>query len=110
MNMEKKNVLILSKPLKVSTADQDIEIKELEYDFENMTAKDKINVGKRIKADGIPVSVEEIDTDYHFYLFAAAVSKANPAIDISDVLRISAKDAREGARLARDFFYRNLEE
>jgi hypothetical protein len=104
--MPENNVLKLSKPIMVDGK----EVNELPYDFENMTARDKLNVGKRIKLDAVPVSIEEIDTDYHFYLFAGAVVKANSEIDTSDVLRISAKDASRGAGLARDFFYRNLEE
>lgn len=104
--MENKNVLILSKPIKIN----DKEVKELPYDFENMTAKDKLNASKRMKSDGNPISVEEIDSDYHLYLFGAAVIKANSEIDFTDIFRMSAKDAREGGRLARDFFYMNLEE
>ncbi|MDA3732037.1 hypothetical protein PBV87_11145 [Niameybacter massiliensis] len=100
------HVLTLRKPIMINGN----EAKELTYDFENMTARDKLNAGRRIKADGIPVSVEEIDTDYHMYLFAAAVVKANPEMDISDVLRISAKDIQKGASLARDFFYIDSEE
>ena len=86
------------------------EVKELKYDFESMTARDKANVGKRIKQDGIPVSVEELDTDYHMYLFAGAVVKANPEMDMSDVMRLSAKDVQKGAALARNFFYLDSEE
>lgn len=93
--------LKLSKPIMID----DKEVNELPYSFDDMTARDKLNVGKRIKVDGLPVTVEEIDTDYHFYLFAGAVAKAKPEIDISDVLRISAKDAQKGAVLARNFFY-----
>lgn len=99
-------VLILRKPIMINGE----EVKELTYDFDSMTARDKLNVGKRIKADGIPVSVEEIDTDYHMYLFAGAVVKANPDIDVSDVLRLSAKDIQKGAALARSFFYMDSEE
>lgn len=94
-------VLTLRKPIMING----VEVKELTYDFDSMTARDKINVGKRIKADGVPVSVEEFDSDYHTYLFAGAVVKANPDMDISDVLRLSAKDIQKGATLARDFFY-----
>lgn len=96
-----KEVLVLTKPLMVDGE----EVKELLYDFDSMTARDKINVGKRIKNDGVPVTVEEIDTDYHMYLFAAAVVKANPSMDISDVFRLSARDIQKGAAAARRFFY-----
>lgn len=101
-----EKTLKLSKPIMINGS----EFKELPYNFEDMTAKDKLNVGKRMKTDGMPVSVEEIDTDYHIYLFAGAVAKANSEIDIADILRISAKDAQKGAALARNFFYLDLGE
>lgn len=94
-------VLKLSKPIMINGE----EVKELPYDFENMTAKDKIEAGKEMKAAGVPMSVAEIDSDYHFYLFAKAVNKANPSITIQDVMRLSAKDADKAAALARNFFY-----
>lgn len=103
---EKQNILKLSKPIMINGK----EVKELTYDFDNMTAKDKINVGKKIKKDGVPISVEEIDSDYHLYLFAAAVTKADPSISYADVLRMNAKDGCKGAALARDFFYMSSEE
>jgi hypothetical protein len=99
-------VLQLTRPIMINGE----EVKELKYDFDGMTGRDKVNVGKRIKQDGIPVSVEELDTDYHMYLFAGAVTKANADIDISDVMRLSAKDIQKGAALARNFFYLDSEE
>lgn len=99
-------VFKLSKPIMINGE----EVKELPYDFENMTAKDKINAGKKMKTAGNPISVEEIDSDYHLYLFAEAVCKADPSIDTSDVLRISAKDAQKAGELARSFFYLPSEE
>lgn len=101
-----QGVLKLTKPIFIDGN----EVSEITYDFESMSARDKINVGRRIKQDGVPVSVEEIDTDYHLYLFAGAVVKANPQMDISDVMRLSAKDGQKGAAIARDFFYRHLAE
>lgn len=98
-----ENILKLSRPIMINGEER----KELKYDFENMTARDKLEIGKRIKQDGIPVSVEELDTDYHFYLFAGAVAKADKDIDISDLMRLNAKDAQKGAGIARNFFYLN---
>lgn len=94
-------VLKLSKPIKIDGK----EVNEIPYDFENMTAKDKIEASKEMKAAGIPPTVAELDTDYHLYLFAAAAKKADPKIDTSDIMRISAKDADKAATLARNFFY-----
>lgn len=101
-----ENVLKLTKPVMID----DQEVNELPYDFESMTARDKLEVGKRFKMDRIPITVEEVDMDYHIYLFAGAVTKANPAIDVTDVLRMPAKDAHKAAELARRFFYLSSEE
>lgn len=98
--------LKLSRPIKVNGE----EINELSYDFEEMTAKDKLNASKEMKKTGNSVAVEELDPDYHFYLFAQAVQKANKGITIEDVMRISAKDAKKAATLARNFFYIDSEE
>lgn len=103
-------VLKLSKPLKISTADGDIELKELPYDFESMTARDKLNAGKKMRTAGYAPNVEELDSDYHLFLFAEAVSKADSRIDLTDVMRISAKDAQKASSLARSFFYLDSEE
>jgi len=99
--------LKLSRPVMINGE----EFTELPYDFEEMTARDKIEAGKKMKAAQIPISnLEELDTDYHFFLFAQAVIKADPSIDVNDILRISAKDAREAGKLARSFFYFDSEE
>ena len=99
-------ILKLTKAIKINGND----VKELHYDFENLTAKDKINAGRRMKEVGLPVTIEETDPDYHFYLFAEAAGKADPSITTEDVLRISAKDSQKGAALARDFFYLDSED
>ncbi|MDF2891246.1 MAG: hypothetical protein K0R80_1613, partial [Clostridia bacterium] len=44
--------LVLKKPIKIDGK----EVTELPYDFENMTARDKINAGKNMMADGVPMS------------------------------------------------------
>jgi hypothetical protein len=80
-------------------------VKELKYDFEEMTAKDKQEAGREFKKSGNMLSVQELDSDYHLYLFAAAVRKVNSSIEIEDVLRISAKDSAKAEALARDFFF-----
>jgi hypothetical protein len=96
----------LSKPIKINGE----EVNELPYDFENMTAKDKLNTGKKMKTAGIPCNMEELDADYHLYLFAEAVCVADRSIDTNDVLRMSAKDAQKAAQLARSFFFFDLAE
>lgn len=103
--MSETKTLKLSKPIKIFGANQDRELTELPYDFENMTAKDKMNAGKKMKQDGIPSNMEEMDTDYHFYLFAEAVRVADRTIDTADVFGISAKDSQKASSLARSFFF-----
>ena len=102
--------LKLSKPIKIFGANSDRELTELPYDFDNMTAKDKLNAGKKMKQAGIPCNMEELDADYHLYLFAEAVHVADRSIDTADVLNMSAKDAQKAAVLARNFFFFDLVE
>ena len=56
------------------------------------------------------ISVQELDPDYHLFIFAKAIEKANPGVDLSDVLRISAKDSARAEKLVRDFFFLPSEE
>lgn len=98
--------LVLKKPIKINGE----EVTEIEYDFDNFTAKDKINASKRYKKDGNVISVEELDSDYHLYIFAEAAAKVNKNIDLSDILRINAKDAARAEGIVRDFFYLDSEE
>lgn len=98
--------LKLSKPIDVNG----VKISELPFNFEDMTARDKSEVTRAFKRAGNVVQVQELDPDYHMYLFAAAVKKADPSIEIDDVLRMSAKDAGKAEALARDFFFLASEE
>jgi len=100
-------ILKLSKPIDINGK----KVSEVPYDIEGMTVKDKINAGKAMKTAGVPMSTaEELDPDYHSYLFAAAVSKADSSIDITDVMRINAKDAQKGSSEVRNFFYLDSED
>ncbi len=94
----------LNKPIDINGA----QVTELKYDFEEMTAKDKLEAGKRMKNAGCQVSVDSLDPDYHVYLFAAAVHKADPSIDYPDVLRMSARDAVRAGELAQRFFFLSM--
>jgi hypothetical protein len=85
-------------------------LSELPYNFEDMTARDKSDATKAFKRSGNVVSVQELDPDYHIYLFAAAVKKENSSIEIDDVLRMSARDASKAEGLVRDFFFISSEE
>lgn len=100
---EQDNVFKLSRPLMVDGE----KLQELPYDFEKMTARDKLMVTVEMAAAGLPQStVEDVDPAYQLILFAKAVEVASGGkIAVPDVLRISAKDAQRGSSLARSFFY-----
>lgn len=99
-------VLKLRKPIDINGE----KVSELIYNFEDMTARDKAEATKVYKKGGNVVSVQELDPEYHLYLFAAAVRKENTSIEVEDVLRISAKDSVKAEGLVRDFFFLDSEE
>lgn len=105
-NMSNVEKLILSKPIKINGE----EVKELPYNLEDFTAKDKIAAGKEYKKSGGVISVQELDADYHIFLFAKAVEKADRNIDINDILRMNARDSTKAERIVRDFFFIDSEE
>lgn len=100
------NILKLSKPIMVNGK----EVKEIPFNFDDMTAQDKLNASKKYLRDGNIVTVQELDPSYHMYMFTEAVIKANPEMDTTDVFRINAKDAAKAEKLVRDFFFLGSEE
>lgn len=98
--------LKLNKPIDIDGKS----VTELQYNFEDMTARDKAEASKLFKKAGNVISVQELDPDYHLYLFAAAVKKVNDEVDINDILRLSAKDACKAEGLVRNFFFLNSED
>lgn len=101
------DILKLKKPIMIDGS----EVTEIKYDFENMTAQDKMKAGKAYKKTGNVISVEELDSDYHLYIFAEAVAKVNPDIDQKEILALlSAKDAAKAEKLVRDFFFVDSED
>lgn len=95
------NEFVLTRPIHINGE----ETKTLPYDFEELTARDKANITKQYKKDGNVLMVQELDSDFHLYLFAAAVRKENSSIEIEDVLRMHAKDSIRAEALVRDFFF-----
>lgn len=81
------------------------EINEIHYDFEGMTARDKKAASKEYVKDEGALNVQELDSEYHLYLFAAAAKKVNRNIEMTDILRMSARDAIRAQTIARDFFF-----
>ncbi|MFD5019991.1 phage tail assembly protein [Paenibacillus sp. NPDC058367] len=91
----------LSKPININGET----VTELSYNLEDMTAQDKANATKAYKKAGNMVMVQELDSDYHLYLFSAAVKKVDSSIEAEDVLRMSARDSVKAEALVRDFFF-----
>jgi hypothetical protein len=98
--------LILTKPVDINGD----KVTELSYNFEDMTARDKAEATKAFKKAGNMVLVQELDSDYHLYIFATSVKKVEPSFEIEDVLRISFKDAVKAEALVRGFFFLNSED
>ncbi len=96
----------LSKPIMINGK----EVKEIAYDFDNFTAQDKLNAGRKYKSQGGIISVQETDSDYHLFIFAEAASKVNSEIDITDILRMNAKDSAKAESIVRNFFFLSLED
>lgn len=106
LEKHKNGKLVLSKPIDINGE----KVRELTYDFEELTVFDKHQATKEFKKAGNFMGVEELDSDYHFYIFAAAVKKINDDIDTNDLMRMSAKDATKAEALVRDFFFLSSEE
>ena len=96
----------LKKPIMVNGE----EVKELPYDFDSLTAKDKLEVGKKFKTAGFTGSLQELDPDYHLFVFVQAVIKADNSISEQDVMRISMQDAVTVSSKVRNYFFIDSEE
>ncbi len=97
----------LSRPIMINAR----EYTELEYNFEDLTSKDLSMATKLMGSyDMIKLTPQELDHDYHFFLFVKAVQKVNPAIDCASLMRLNAKDGIMARKLAREYFFINSEE
>lgn len=99
-------VLKLTKPIMINGQ----ETKEIKYNFDELTAQDLLNVGRKYKAAGNVVGVQELDPDYHLYIFAESAIKADSELDITDIFRMGAKDATKAQGLVRGFFFIDSED
>lgn len=93
------HVLVLKHPIKIAGE----EVKYLEFDFEDLTAKDLHQASKYLKNLGIPVSVPALDYEYQLVLFSRAVKIRMKDVELADLMRLSATDAAKATGLARDF-------
>jgi len=80
------------------------EVKEIKYDFENLTAKDMIEAEKMMLGNGqISMTLEEMNYSWHMYLFASTAAKENTGSSINDYFRMKGIDAVKARALARNF-------
>ncbi len=95
-------ILTLNKPLMVDGNS----VVDLQYDFEQLTAKDLNSIPTIMNSNGcILTTVDPIfDPTYNFFLFAKAVEvTSNNKITVADVNRLNVKDSVIARGLARDF-------
>lgn len=86
------------------------EIKELSYDLDALTVKDKLEAGKKFKVSGGVVNIQELDTDYHLYIGMEAIVKANKGITEQDLMRLGMQDAVVLSNAVRDYFFLGSED
>lgn len=96
---DSEHVLVLKHPIKIVGE----EFKYLEFDFDELTAKDLHQASKYLKNLGIPVSVPALDYEYQLVLFTRAVKVRMKDVELADLMRLSAADAMKATGLARDF-------
>ena len=96
-------VLKLTRPIYINGE----EVGEIAYDFEALTAADKLSVTPEMLQLGFQMgSIEEYDSNYHFFLFAKAAERASGGrVTAADLLRLSARDCAAAGRLAKSFFF-----
>lgn len=104
-NETSKSITLL-KPIMVNGE----QVTAIPYDFESITAKDHLKIGRDLKSKGTVVAIEQFDGEYLLNLFAKAVSKVSTSIILNDLMRLSSKDYTKIIRLTRDFFYREQQE
>lgn len=104
-----KKTLTLKNAIMVNNA----EIRELEYDADEITAilfaeaesRRKSVVGKTSNT----AQVAEMDTGLHLYMGFAAILAVNPALDFSDVERVHGVDLVDVMRIGRNFLLKLAE-
>lgn len=81
------------------------EVKEIPYDFNEITLKDRIYIYKSAHEDDPgSVGLQEFDAAEHVWAFAFAASKARKNSMPSEFLKIRGKDAMRATELGRAFF------
>ena len=103
--MENQGILKLHKPIKVNG----MERREFLYDFDALTTRDIMSLGKGRAAMGLGnATSQELDTYAQLALFMRAAIRADSELDESDLERMSGRDAIRAQRLGRDFFLADM--
>ena len=85
--------------LKKAVTINDKEVKEIEYDLEELTGKDLQHATKELSKRGIVCSFNEFDQNYHAMVFSIAADLA-----FEDMDRFCGKDYMSACNAVRDFF------
>jgi hypothetical protein len=85
-------------------------IRELNYNLEDLTSEDMDKAAKFVKQTGDFASVIELDPNYHISIFRIAVTKQHPEITMLDLKRLKAKDHFEACKVVRNFFMSDSED
>lgn len=93
--------LVLKKPILIDGE----EVKEINYDLDDLTGNDIEHAMNELAKKGIMVSLVETDQRYHAMLFAIAAG-----IDYTDVGRLSGKDYHKATTAVRNFFLESEEQ
>lgn len=104
-----KKTLTLKNAIMVNNS----EIKELEYDADEITAIMFTEAESRRKSaagkSSNTAQVAEMDTGLHLYMGFAAILAVNPALDFSDVERMHGVDLVDVMRIGRNFLLKLAE-
>ena len=103
--MENQGILQLHRPIKVNG----VERTEILYDFDALTTRDVMALGKGRAAMGLGnATSQELDTYAQLALFMRAAIRADSSLDEADLERMSGRDAIRAQRLGRDFFLADM--
>lgn len=94
-----ERTLKLSTPLKVDGQERTA----LEYDLDVLTGRDLQEISRKLKLDGVSVSLAALDFDFELAVFCRAVTKLDDSITQADLLRMGARDTMQATGLARTF-------
>lgn len=97
--LDPRYAIRLKKPIKLVGKECSV----LEFDFDELTAKDMHIASKKLKEMAVSVTIMALDYDYQMMLFLRAAKKRMNDIEWFDLMRLSAEDATKVTALSRNF-------